>query len=42
MHSQHLDWFFCTDLPKMQTLIPLKSQKREGYETRRKVISSFG
>src|ERR671935_2345338 len=31
-----------TDIPKSQTLIPLKSQKTEGFETRRKVISSFG
>ena len=31
--SQYLDWFSFTDLPKIQTLTPLKSQKTEGYET---------
>src|SRR5262245_38022843 len=30
-HSQHLDWFSFTDLPKSQTLTPLKSQKTDGY-----------
>jgi hypothetical protein len=30
-HSQHLDWFSFTDLPKIQTLTLLKSHKREGY-----------
>jgi hypothetical protein len=29
-HSQHLDWFSFTDVPKMQTLTLLKSYKREG------------
>src|SRR5262245_37195025 len=29
------------DVPKSQTLIPLKSHKREGFETRRKIISYF-
>jgi hypothetical protein len=32
-HSQHLDWFSFTDLPKIQTLTPLKSHKTEGFET---------
>ena len=32
-HSQHLDGFSCTDVPKSQTLTPLKSQKTEGCET---------
>ena len=27
-----------TDVPKMQTLTPLKSQKREGFETVRKAV----
>src|SRR5262249_56994520 len=32
-HSQHLGWFSCTDVPKIQTLTPLKSQKTEVFET---------
>jgi hypothetical protein len=32
-HSQHLDWFSCTDVPKIQTLTPLKSHKTEVFET---------
>src|SRR5262245_63697154 len=41
--SQHLDWFSFTDLPKIQTLTPLKSQKTEGFETTgRAIITDHG
>src|SRR5215831_139223 len=30
-HSQHLDWFSFTDVPKMQTLTLLKSHKRDDF-----------
>src|SRR5215475_2948915 len=30
-HNQHLDWFSFTDVPKSQTLTPLKSHKTRGY-----------
>jgi hypothetical protein len=43
-HSQHLDWFSFTDVPKMQTLTLLKSHKREVFETlfKYRKIKRFG